>query len=176
MEAAQTRRLRYDCRCAYTLKSDLEPRAAEITTSFGKSEPMIKSGRIIDICIALLLCASIFSSGFAQESGDVQALIQKLEDQDKQARIIAIKKVKILGVEAKAAIPALTLLLKDSDTDLRENAAEALGKMGVEARAASPRDRSPQGQQRSGQKQRRLCPGPDRRRSQVGSAGGWANY
>ena len=89
--AAQTRRLRYDCRCAYTLKSDLEPRAAEITTSFGKSEPMIKSGRIIDICIALLLCASIFSSGFAQESGDVQALIQKLEDQDKQARIIAIK-------------------------------------------------------------------------------------
>ena len=138
MEAAQTRRLRYDCRCAYALKSDLEPRAAEITTSFGKSEPMIKSGRIMDICIALLLCASIFSSGFAQESGDVQALIQKLEDRDKQARIIAIKKVKLLGVEAKAAIPALTLLLKDSDTDLRENAAEALGKMGVEARAASP--------------------------------------
>src|SRR5687767_2018420 len=98
--------LRYDCRCAYTLKSDLEPRVAEITASFGKSEPMIKSGRIMKICIAFLLCANFCSSGFAQGSKDVQALIQKLEDRDKQARIIAIKEVKILGVEAKAAIPA----------------------------------------------------------------------
>src|SRR5262245_65519746 len=89
--------------------------------------------------IAFLLCVNIFSPALAQERKDVQALIQQLQDRDKQTRIAAIKQVKSLGVEAKAAIPALALLLKEGDDDLRENAAEALGKMGAEARAASPR-------------------------------------
>src|SRR5262245_36996614 len=90
------------------------------------------------ICIAFLLCLSFFSAVFAQERKDVQALIQELQSRDKQARIEAIKEVRDLGVEAKAAVPALALLLKEQDGELRENAAEALGKIGVEAREAGP--------------------------------------
>src|SRR5215813_3612259 len=92
----------------------------------------------MNIFITFLLCVNFAYSAFAQERKDVQALIQQLQDRDKQARIAAIKEVKRLGVEAKAAIPALALLLKEGDDDLREGAAEALGKMGEEAKAASP--------------------------------------
>jgi HEAT repeat protein len=130
--------LRYDRRCAYTLISDLAPRAAETTASFGRSELIIMSGELMNICITFLLCANFAYSAFAQERKDVQALIQQLQDRDKQARVAAIKEVKRLGVEAKAAIPALALLLKEGDDDLRESAAEALGKMGEEAKAVSP--------------------------------------
>src|SRR5262245_55241932 len=58
--------LRYDRQCAYTLKSIFAPRA-EITASFGRSEPIIKSGELMNIFIAFLLCVNFVYSAFAQE-------------------------------------------------------------------------------------------------------------
>src|SRR5262245_66373549 len=69
-------------------------------------------GRTMNICISLLLCMNLFSFVTAQERKDVSALIQQMQDQNKQVRIAAIKEIKRLGIEAKAAIPALTLMLK----------------------------------------------------------------
>src|SRR5215470_12500279 len=92
----------------------------------------------MNISVAFLLCVHLITFVFAQEKKDFSALIQQLQTQDKQARLAATKEIKRLGVEAKAAIPALALLLKEGDDELRENAAEALGKMGAEAREASP--------------------------------------
>ena len=43
-----------------------------------------------------------------------------------------------MGVEARAASPALTEALKDSNDRVRSNAAYALGQIGVEARSAAP--------------------------------------
>src|SRR5262249_53302252 len=114
------------------------PSFTTTTTSFNRSEPLDNDGRTMKICAAFLLLTQLFSFVFAQERKEIPALIQQLQDQNKQVRIAAIKEIKRLGVDAKAAIPALALLLKDGEDDLRENAAEALGRMGAEARTATP--------------------------------------
>jgi HEAT repeat protein len=91
------------------------------------------------LCVTFVLFVCT-AAVFAQAGTDlqIQALIQRLQDQDKQIRLAALKEAKQLGVAARAAIPTLALLLKEPADDVRESAAEALGRMGPEARTGTP--------------------------------------
>jgi len=95
-----------------------------------------RHGRLNSICVACLLfvCASIGVLAQAGKDAGPAELIERLQEQDKQVRLAALKETKGLGVKAEAAIQTLALLLKDPAEEVRERAAEALGKLGAAAR------------------------------------------
>lgn len=71
-------------------------------------------------------------------SSAVPALIDALDNQDKNVRWCAASVLGDIGAEAKPAVPALVDALKDKDGLVRLYATLALGNIGVEAKAAVP--------------------------------------
>jgi HEAT repeat protein len=85
-----------------------------------------------------LLGAAIMFFGVAMyvQGADIDDLAKKLKDKDNDNRRAAAQALAEAGVEAKAAIPALTAALKDSDLFVRRFAAQALGEIGADAKGA----------------------------------------
>jgi HEAT repeat protein len=59
----------------------------------------------------------------------IQALIGKLNDESSEVRIAAIDELRLIGPDAKAAIPELTNATRDGRAAVREAATEALKKI-----------------------------------------------
>ena len=68
------------------------------------------------LCVTVLFYVCGSSAIVAQAGIDlqIQRLIQRLQEQDKQISFVAIKEAKHLGLAAKAAIPTRALLIERS--------------------------------------------------------------
>jgi HEAT repeat protein len=85
---------------------------------------------VLLLCIPLD-CSSSAPSGTQEDS--IPQIIENLKNGDKRSRAQAIKKVKVLGPKASAAIPVLLELLTNEDRKIRDEAAVALGRIGPAA-------------------------------------------
>jgi len=65
-------------------------------------------------------------------------LIDLLQEKNRQVRIYSIRKLGLLGPEAKDAIPDLTKSLEDVDDVVKQYAAVSLGRIGKNAKEAVP--------------------------------------
>jgi HEAT repeat protein len=66
------------------------------------------------------------------------ALIEAMNDDQADVRIVAIRAIIEMGDRGQRAVPALVHALGDSEEDVRESAAAALGRIGTKARSAAP--------------------------------------
>jgi HEAT repeat protein len=68
----------------------------------------------------------------------VSEFVALLKDNDSEVRSSAAKALSAIGVEAKAAMSALSDALRDQDAEVRWSAAVALGRIGEQAKGAVP--------------------------------------
>jgi HEAT repeat protein len=77
--------------------------------------------------------AKEYQLGPAGNPDDVPDSIKRLQDQDITVRVEAARDLADMGVQAKAAVPALMEALNDKASSIRKAAAGALGNIGAEA-------------------------------------------
>jgi HEAT repeat protein len=91
--------------------------------------------RLVGVSLLTALC---FTTALTQEGADAQtqALVRRLQEGDRQARLTALEEMKGRGVAAKAAVPALAAalpalneLLNDQAPVVRLAAAGAVNKI-----------------------------------------------
>ncbi len=92
------------------------------------------------LLFSALLLASAPPVAHAQQNatGNVDQLVEQLNDGDSAIRSSAAVALAGLGPAAKDAVPNLIERLRDEDSDVRRSAARALGAMGADAEAALP--------------------------------------
>ena len=103
------------------------------------SDPIHMAGlrHIKTVSLAVLLAAHL-SNGVSHaqsSSGDVEALLESLEDADILTQPGIVQELETLG---EAAVPALVEAMNEGDSRLRHQSIEILGRIGQDAKAATP--------------------------------------
>jgi HEAT repeat protein len=88
--------------------------------------------------LAFGILSLIGCSGEKPAQVNVNAMIEELKKEDKDARVNACVELAKAGPKAAPAVSALIPVLKDKDAEVRRLAAYTLYEIGIEAKAAVP--------------------------------------